>query len=150
MTDKVLPLGIPEDIEQLIYSFIPPPKVRKFELNKVYKLIEDSDSWLDCCDCDENRLYAYTKDGCQPIYFGHDIIITKLTPKRIYYTLRGLYGGELKRYSQHRMQDYTSINLESQGYDKHNYKSVHIYAKDCRERYADHGKPNITWAEKWV
>jgi len=146
---KVLPLGLPEDMERLIYSFIPPPKVCKFELNKVYKLVRDTDSWTACCKW--RRPYVYGKDGyTRHVCFGDDVVITKLTPKRIYYTLRGANGRELKRYSQHQMQDYTSINLERQFYDKHGYKSIHIYAKDCIETDVDPSKPDITWAQRWV
>jgi len=146
---KVFPLGIPEDIERLIYSFIPDPN-KVFRAGKTYAIK------------DTTKIKGWE-------FFNKDkpdltVTINKLTPKRIYFTCNYPNGREppwvaetgYSQYSEHKVQTHKRLCLEGFAYNQpsgegRDWERMWLNVTNCSVvgRVEPVPQPNITWAKHW-
>ena len=158
---KVFPFGIPEDIEKLIYSYLPPP-VKPFEAGKTYVVtdvnkIKGWDFFFGSEWALRSRGVGGRSERPAPKGEGVTIKVTKLTPKRIYfsYTLKsGRQMGEYltNPYSQWKYQNHKALCLSGMvGWyaDSPEWESLWVKVENCSIVGEGGAAARIEWAQHW-
>jgi hypothetical protein len=133
----VLPaMGIPEDIEKLIYSFVPAPKdigCVEFEVGKSYRIVKQPSERYVC-----NKV-------------GGVVTITRRTPKTLFYTYQ--HQDTSNPLQKHRrridrlgIDKFDWINIKNR-FKCHSFILLYTDCKCIELPWTE--EPNITWCQKW-